>query len=284
MTSMHTTLRRGALGAVAALALAAPTALAATASDVPQPPSAHVVETGVAAGQTEHGSFVSTNVLDAHWPFYRRVEYWATADRWMATAKDRAGRLIDEQLGGPEGWTTYTGPTLHRDAYGQLVTPSVATTVNHQLPPFPGYGAPGNAEAIANGWLRPLAGAPPRTIAGFTGTVYRQDVRRSHPGEVDTVVVQDGTLQPLLRENRIAHPKHGRPIDFQDRLLARETVPSAQARVQLTAATYAQTVRRWRAAVRAYKARHKARKKPHRAAPKHATVPAATPSTSPSGY
>jgi hypothetical protein len=281
MTTMQTTLRRGALAAAAALVVAAPAAHAAGGA---QPPSAHVVETGVAAGQTEHGVFISTNVADPHWKFYRHVEYWATSNRWMATATDRAGRLIDQQLGGPEGWTTYTGPNVRKGPDGTIVTPSVQTSRAHQLPPFPGYGAPGNAEALANGWFLPLAGRPPQTIAGFAGTLYQQDPRRSRPGEVDTVVLQDGTLQPLLRETKVAHPGGGgRAIDFQDRLVSREDVPSASARVQLTHLTYRRTVGRWRAKVRAFKARggSKAKKATTAAKPRRNT--AAKPKTT-SGY
>jgi hypothetical protein len=271
MTTMSTTLRRGALAAAATLAVAAPAthavvASAAPADHGPLPPSAHVLETGVPPGQTEHGVFTSTNVIDPHWKYYRRVEYWATSDRWMATATNRAGHLIDQQLGGPEGWTTFSGPTRHRAADGTIQIPTVLASRAHQLPPFPGYGAPGNQEAIAGGWFLPLEGAAPRTIAGFTGTVYRQDRRRSNPGESDTVVLQDGTLQPLLRETKIAdHGRGGRAIDFQDRLRSRETVASASARVQLTHATYLRTVRAWRAKVRAYRAK---RKKARAATPK----------------
>ena len=255
---MTTILRRGGLAAAAALVVAAPAAhagavAAPAAVEGAQPPSAHVVETGVPAGQTEHGVFISTNVADPRWKYYRHVEYWATSDRWLATATDRAGRLIDQQLGGPEGWATYTGPNSRRAVDGSVVRPSLQTTRGHQLPPFPGYGAPGNREAIANGWFVPLAGAAPRTIAGFSGTVYQQDPRRSRPGESDTVVLQDGTLQPLLRETKVAHPGGGgRAIDFQDRLVSREQIASPSARVQLTHATYLQTVRRWRAKVRAH--------------------------------
>jgi hypothetical protein len=274
MTTTQNILNPGALASVAALVVAAPAAHATTvvapaAGAGAQPPSAHVVETGVAAGRTEHGVFISTNVADPHWKYYRHVEYWATSDRWMATATDRAGHLIDQQLGGPEGWTTYTGPSARKG-------PALLTSRARQLPPFPGYGAPGNAEAIANGWFVPLAGRSPQTIAGFTGTVYRQDPRRSRSGEVNTVVLQDGTLQPLLRETKVAHPGGGgSPIDFQDRLVSREDVPSASARVQLTRRTYTRTVSRWRAKVRAYKARTgKAKKppaRPHAAKPKTAS-------------
>jgi hypothetical protein len=268
MTTTQNILRRGALAAAAALVVAAPAARATTvvapaANAGALPPSAHVVETGVAAGQTEHGVFISTNVADPHWKYYRHVEYWATSDRWMATATDRAGHRIDQQLGGPEGWTTYTGPSRRKGLDGRVHLPAVHATRGHQLPPFPGYGAPGNAEAIANGWFTPLAGQPPQTIAGFTGTVYRQDPRRSPRGEIDTVVLQDGTLQPLLQETKVAHPGGGGPpIDFQDRLVSREDGPSASARVQLTHLTYTRTVSRWRAKVRAYKARTGKAKQP----------------------
>jgi hypothetical protein len=258
MTTPTTTLRRGALAATAALAVAAPAthaaAIVSATPDKPQPPSAHVIETGIPAGQTEHGSFTSTNVNDPHWKFFRRVEYWATSDRWMATATDRAGHLIDQQLGGPEGWTTYTGPTRRRVG-NSISVPAVHHSAARQLPPFPGYGAPGNQEGIASGWFLPVAGAAARTIAGFTGTVYEQNPTRSRPGETDLVVLQDGTLAPLLRETKIAHPGGGgRAIDFQDRLRSREDVASPSARVQLTHQTYLTTVRRWRNAVKAYKA------------------------------
>lgn len=275
MFNMHTTIGRGWLAAAALLAIGAP---AAEATLPPEPPSAHVTETGVPAGQTEHGVFVSTNVNDPHWKFYRRVEYWATSDRWMATATDRAGRLIDVQLGGPEGWTTYTGPNRRRAADGTIVIPAVQVSSAHQLPPFPGYGAPANQEALASHWFIPVAGAKPQTIAGFTGTVYRQDRRRSNRGELDTVVLQDGTLQPLLRENKLTRLSgHARAIDFQDRLVSREEVASASAKVQLTHQTYVTTLRGWRAKVRAYKQRAAGAKKHTAARPSSAPARAPEP-------
>ena len=53
-----------------------------------------------------------------------------------------------------------------------------------------------------------VALSPPqkRTIAGFTGTVYELNFGGPNKHTVETIVLQDGTLQPLMREDKIAHP------------------------------------------------------------------------------
>ena len=103
-----------------------------------------------------------------------------------------------------------------------------------------------------------VALSPPQqqTIAGFTGTVYELNFGGPNKHTVETVVLQDGTFQPLMREDKIAHPGGGGPaLDFQNRMRSRETVASSASAVQLTHATYARTASRWRAKVKAAKAK-----------------------------
>ena len=228
-------------------------------ADRPQyPQDDNIWATSVAAGQTEHGLWTAGNVNDPHDWFFRRNEYWATADRWYETVTDRAGHLMAQSVSGPEGTTSFLTPLGQRAGPGDhgLYRPKVFHSAHPQLPPFPSYGATYNGELIASRVFVALSPPQQRTIAGFTGTVYELNFGGPNKHTVETVVLQDGTFQPLMREDKIAHPGGGGPaLDFQNRMRSRETVPSSAAAVQLTHATYARTASRWRAKVKAAKAK-----------------------------
>ena len=255
MTAVTTIIRRASLAALAVLAAAVPAAHA----DRPQyPQDDNIWATSVAAGQTEHGLWTAGNVNDPHDWFFRRNEYWATADRWYETVTDRAGHLMAQSVSGPEGTTSFLTPLGQRAGPGDhgLYRPKVFHSAHPQLPPFPSYGATYNGELIASRVFVALSPPQQRTIAGFTGTVYELNFGGPNKHTVETVVLQDGTFQPLMREDKIAHPGGGGPaLDFQNRMRSRETVPSSAAAVQLTHATYARTASRWRAKVKAAKAK-----------------------------
>ena len=267
MTAVTTIIRRASLAALAVLAAAVPAAHA----DRPQyPQDDNIWATSVAAGQTEHGLWTAGNVNDPHDWFFRRNEYWATADRWYETVTDRAGHLMAQSVSGPEGTTSFLTPLGQRAGPGDhgLYRPKVFHSAHPQLPPFPSYGATYNGELIASRVFVALSPPQQRTIAGFTGTVYELNFGGPDKHTVETVVLQDGTFQPLMREDKIAHPGGGGPaLDFQNRMRSRETVPSSAAAVQLTHATYARTASRWRAKVKAAKA-----KKPKATTNHHAKV------------
>ena len=259
MTTVTTPIRRVSLAALALVAIAAPAAHAANADRPNYPQDDNIWATSVPAGQTEHGVWTAGNVNNPHDWFFRRNEYWATADRWYETVTDRAGRLIAQSVSGPEGTTSFltplgqhAGPTDHSHTY----VPKVFHSAHPQLPPFPSYGATYNGELIASRVFVALSPPQQRTIAGFTGTVYELNFGGPNKHTVETVVLQDGTFQPLMREDKIAHPGGGGPaLDFQNRMRSRETVPSSGAAMQLTHATYAKTTAGWRAKVRAAKAK-----------------------------
>ena len=217
MTTVTAALRRASLVALALVAVAAPAALA----DRPNyPQDDNIWATSVPAGQTEHGVWTAGNVNDPHDWFFRRNEYWATANRWYETVTDRAGRLIAQSVSGPEGTTSFLTPEGQRAGPGdhsRTYVPKVWHTAHPNLPPFPSYGA-------------------------------------TYNGELETIVLQDGTLQPLMREDKIAHPGGGGPaLDVQNRMRSRATVASSASPVQLSHQTYAKTVSGWRAKVKAAK-------------------------------
>jgi hypothetical protein len=257
MTTVTATVRRASLVALALLAVAAPVALAADHPNYPQ--DDNIWATSVPAGQTEHGVWTAGNVNDPHDWFFRRNEYWATADRWYETVSDRAGRLIAESVSGPEGTTSFLTPLGQRWGPGdhtRTYVPKVWHSAHPDLPPFPSYGATYNGELIASRVFVALAPPQKRTIAGFTGTVYELNFGGPNKHTVETIVLQDGTLQPLMREDKIAHPAGGGPaLDVQNRMRSRETIASTASPVQLTHATYTRTVSRWRAKVKAAKAK-----------------------------
>jgi hypothetical protein len=260
MTTVTSTIRRGSLAALALFAIAAPVAGAYDLDRPSYPQNDDIWSTSVPAGQTEHGVWTAGNVNDAHDWFFRRHEYWATSDRWYETVTDRARNLVAQTVSGPEGTSSFLTPLGQRsgprDHKGPNV-PKVMHSDHRDLPPFPSYGATYNGELIASRVF--VALSPPRhqTIAGFAGTVYELNFGGPNKHTVETVVLQDGTLQPLMREDQVAHPGGGGPaLDVQNRMRSRETTPSSAAAVQLSHVTYAKTVSRWRAKVREAKAKH----------------------------
>jgi hypothetical protein len=256
MTTSTTTIRRAWLGALTLFAVVVPAAHA----DHPNYPQTDAIwETSVPAGQTEHGIWTAGNVNDPYDPYFRRHAYWATSDRWIETVTDRAGHLIAQTVTGPEGTTSFLTPLGQRTGPNDTRAPDVPrvwSSSHPQLPPFPSYGATYNQQLIAADVL--VALSPPRqqTIAGFAGTVYELNFGGPNKHTVETIVLQDGTFQPLMREDKIAHPGGGGPaLDVQNRIRSRQTMPSSAAAVQLTHATYVKTVRGWRAKVKAAKAK-----------------------------
>ena len=256
MTTVTATVRRASLAALALVAVAAPAALADRPS---YPQDDNIWATSVPAGQTEHGVWTAGNVNDPHDWFFRRNEYWATADRWYETVTDRAGHLIAQSVSGPEGTTSFLTPLGQRAGPGdhaRSYVPKVWHSAHPDLPPFPSYGATYNGELIASRVFVALSPPQQQTIAGFTGTVYELNFGGPHKHTVETVVLQDGTLQPLMREDKIAHPGGGGPaLDFQNRMRSRETVPSSAAAVQLTHRPTPRPPAGWRAKVKAAKAK-----------------------------
>jgi hypothetical protein len=228
-----TTIRRASVAALALLALAAPASSNADRPSYPQ--TDDIWSTSVPAGQTEHGVWTAGNVNDPHDWFFRRHEYWATSDRWYETVTDRAGNLEAQTVSGPEGTSSFLTPlaqrTGPRDHTGRGV-PKVWHSAHRDLPPFPSYGATYNGELIASRVFVALSPPQQQTIAGFPGTVYELNFGGPNKHTVETVVLQDGTFQPLMREDKIAHPGGGGPaLDVQNRMRSRETVPSSAAAV-----------------------------------------------------
>jgi hypothetical protein len=264
MSARHVPLQRGVatVAALAAVAVAAP----ATASAI----DSSIYETGVPAGQVEHGVLAFT-ITGSPTPESRRVEYWVTADRWREQTTDRkTGELIGGRVHDANGTTWLQYKPINGD-------PRVLHFKGNDSVPGPGFPAPYNrkmaAGLITEGsptepaqiTLQPIG---PRTIVGFAGTAYER-LRDGQPGigrvgepategTHSTVVLQDGTFQPLLTETTGPNGSYG-TFDQREVLLSRETTPTAQASVRLTKDGFARTIKGWRAKVKAAK-QHKNKK------------------------
>jgi hypothetical protein len=266
MTTPH--LRPGrclAAATLAALAVAVPAASAAGIDPA-------IYETSVPAGQVEHGT-VAFTITGAPTPRNRRIEYWASADRWRDQTTDgNTGELIDSRVHDATGttWIQYK-PVAGR--------PSVSHFDGNDSVPGAGFPAPFNRKMVETGVVEgtdehplmvTLQATGPQTIAGFAGTAYEQ-LTNGQQGLVPTegpvaegshsiLVLQNGTYQPLLRETTLPNGSYG-TFDQREVLLSRETVPAAQASVKLTKSSFTRTISKWRAKIRAINAASKKHKK-----------------------
>lgn len=257
-----TILRRAAVLATALVAFGTG-AQAASASDLDQT----VYDTGLAPGEIEHG-VMSSSITGSSYTYDWRVEYWVSADRWREQTTDaKTGELLNGRIGDSSGTTWLQYKPINGD-------PRVLHFAGRDSIPGPGWPAPYNAKVLAGGVTqgpdtKPIAVTfqpiGPRTIAGFAGTEYELLANGgpaiSSHGNVAhaTVVLQNGTAQPLLREWVIPN---GGPEPFRQRevLLSRELTSSRSTDV-LTRSALSRTISRWKAKVKALKASKKKHKK-----------------------
>jgi hypothetical protein len=259
---MTTTILRRTLalaGALAALGASAPAAGAGAidpaiyASDVP-------------IGQVVHG-VMSSSLTGAPRPYDWRVEYWIGPDRWREQTTDaKTGELIGGRIHDASGTTWLQYRPVNGD-------PRVLHFKGQDSVPGPGTPAAYNRKLVETGVLQGSDAHPitvtlqptgPRTIAGFAGTAYEQ-LSNGQPGVGEaagshaTLVLEDGTLAPLLREWTL--PKgSGQAFRQREVLLSRQTLSSGATSV-LTRPALARTVARWKAKVRALRATGKHHKK-----------------------
>jgi hypothetical protein len=261
MTASSIRLPLGIAAALAALALSVPAAGAAGIDPA-------IYDSGVLPGQVEHG-IVSYVVTGSPSPMNRRIEYWIAADRWRDQTTDaKTGELIAGRVHDAGGTTWLQYKPINGD-------PKVVHFSGNDSVPGPGFPAPFNRKLVETGvlagndqrstmmTLRPIG---PQTIAGFTGTAYEplsngQSGMSEVPGSHSTVVLQDSTYQPLLREISGPNGSYG-TFDQREVLISRETTSTADADVQLTKLGFARTVTKWKAKVKAAKAA--AKKKHHK--------------------
>jgi hypothetical protein len=250
--------------AAGALALAVPGAAGADGLD----PS--IYDPGVPAGQVEHGVVAFTLTGSAGDSQHRRVEYWNTAGRWREQVTDsRTGELIGGRVHDATGTTWLQYKPFNGD-------PKVLHYKGEDSVPGAGSPAPYNRKLAETGLMQGTGKFPvmvtlqplgPRTIAGFAGTTYEQLSngqpgigplgKAAVPGSHVTLVLQDGTFQPLLREYSTPNGRFGTLVQ-REVLLSRETTPAARATVKLTRASFTKVIAGWRAKVRAaIKKQHK---------------------------
>jgi hypothetical protein len=266
MTTPHLRLGRClAAASLAALAVAVPAASAAGIDPA-------IYETGVPAGQVEHGT-VAFTITGAPTPQNRHTEYWLSADRWQERTTDgNTGELLEGSVHDATGTTTIQ----YKPIAGR---PSVSHFDGDDSVPGAGFPAPFNRKLLETGVVEgtdehplkvTLQATGPQTIAGFAGTAYEQ-LTNGQQGLIPTegpamagshsiLVLQNGTYQPLLRETTLPNGSYG-TFDQREVLLSRETVPAAHASVKLTKLSIARTISKWRAKIRAINAASKKHKK-----------------------
>jgi hypothetical protein len=253
----------GIAAALAALALGAPAAGAAGVDPV-------IYDQGVLPGQVEHGVY-TLKISGSPSPMNRRTEYWISADRWREQTTDtKTGELIGGRLHDAGGTTWLQYKPINGD-------PKVLHFKGNDSVPGPGFPAAYNRKLVETGVTQGPENRPivvtlqpigPRTIGGFAGTAYEQ-LQNGKPGlakvgsepDVDshlTMVLQDGTFQPLLREVTAPNGQYGTFVQ-REVLVSRETISAEQSGAQLTKLGFARTVTKWKAKVRAAK-----KKKHHR--------------------
>jgi hypothetical protein len=259
---------RVAVGALATLAVAVPSASAAGLDPA-------IYDPGVPAGQVEHG-VISFTITGSPNPENRRIEYWVTNGSWRDQTTDaKTGELIGGRVHDASGTTWLQYKTVNDD-------PRIVHFDGNDSVPGAGFPAPFNRKLVETGvkegnaqhplevTLRPIG---PTTVAGFAGTAYEQLTNgqsglakadgQPDPSSHSILVIQNGTYQPLLRETNGDNGAYGN-FDQREILLSRETTPAAQASVALTRSAFKRTIRGWKAKVKAAKAaKVKATKKPH---------------------
>jgi hypothetical protein len=259
--------RRVAAGVVAAAALAV-AAPAAGASGI----DPAVYDTGVPAGQVEHGTYAFTISGSAGNDQQRTIEYWISGTRWRDQTRDaKSGELLNARVHDDTGttWISYkpTGdepPVLHFSGNDSI--------------PGPGYPAAYNAKMIAGTLVVGSASHPqavtltalgPQTIAGLAGTKYEQLTNGragvDEPGADGshiTFVIEDGTNKPLLRESTAPNGKFGQ-FDQKEELISRTTSGDDAAIARVSRSALKKTVAGWKAKVKAAKAKAKSHAKKH---------------------
>lgn len=252
------------LGIAAALATVALNVPAAGAAGI----DPAVYDQGVLPGQVEHGVYTLT-ISGSPAPLSRRTEYWISADRWREQTTDtKTGELIGGRLHDAGGTTWLQYKPINGD-------PKVVHFKGNDSVPGPGFPAAYNRKLVETGVTQGPESKPiavtlqpigPRTIAGFTGTFYEQLSNGKPglgeiPGSRSTLVLEDGTYRPLLRETTGPNGEYG-TFDQREELVSRETLSAEQSGTQLTKLGFARTVTKWKAKVKAAKAA--AKKKHHK--------------------
>jgi hypothetical protein len=256
MSASPTTVRRALAVLVVTLA-----GMAGTASAEPL-----IYDTGVPAGQVEHGVVHSTLSGGAgHYGWNWRVEYWVTADRYREQTTDwNTGELLSGRIWDSTGVTWLQYKKVNSD-------PKVLHFHGHDSVPGPGTPAPYNrvlaTQGLSNGTpdstidvtLQPIG---PQTIAGFAGTRYEQltdgqpglqGPNNPSGGESHVILVlQNGTFQPLMNEITADNGRWG-TLDQKEVLVSRETHSAGVAGAPLSRRALARTIRSWKAKVAAAK-------------------------------
>ena len=206
MSTITTRLRRTAT-ASAALA-AATAALLPAAAMAGREPDPSINETGIPADVVEHG-VVDFRISGSPTPMHRTIEYWASGDRWRSVTSDAKTDVVLGEAYGDADATHFVNLRMPN------TDPRIVDLPFAQLPPMAGWGAPYNKTLLDAGLLRAVG---PRTVAGVHGTEYvvprekqtsdpdaGDDMwRTDEPNSKTVLVLENGTLAPLVRETSLA--------------------------------------------------------------------------------
>jgi hypothetical protein len=263
-----------AAAATAALAVAAPAAGAAGLDPA-------IYDTGVPAGQVEHGTYAFTISGSAGNDQDRKIEYWISGTRWRDQTRDaQSGDLLYARVHDDTGttWIDYhppadRPPVIHFSGNDSVPSPGYRPAWNAKM--LAGtlvLGNPGHEQHVT---LQPLG---PQTLAGLTGTRY--EVLTNGKTGIDDpgaggshsyVTFEDGTNLPLARETTAPNGRYG-TFDQKEELIARDTTGDDAALAQVSRLSFKKTVAKWKATVAKAKATKKKAKakKHHRATKKRA--------------
>lgn len=244
--------KRAVLGAVAALAVAAPAAGATTGID----PA--IYDSGVAPGTVVHG-VESFTITGSPQPQAKRIEFWVGADRWRSQTTDaKTGKPTNAAVHDATGttWINYDPPAG---------IPKVEHFAGNDSIPGPGWPAPWNKKLLAgtagggnpgHEWTGSLQAIGPVTVAGIAGTKYElltngkqgtEDLAGSH-----NYITLDADAQPLARESTGPNGAYGQ-FDQVETLISREIVPAGAdggaVAARVSKASFKSSVKGWKAKV-----------------------------------
>ncbi len=217
-----------------------------------------IYDTGIPAGQVEHG-VVDFSITGSPSPEHTRTEYWASDDRWRSITRDaKSGRVLREAFATPKEF-------VHLSHSGN--GPRVIKGKGPEVPPMAGWTAAYNSKLVARGILRETGSRP---VAGIDGVVYTVpgEKKSTDPRSGDAtwvtddtrtrteIVLERGTHKPLVRTSTLADNGDWGTFRQSEELVSREVLAETpQTFAPLSAKAKRQTVARWNAKLRAARAK-----------------------------
>ena len=198
-----------------------------------------IYETGIPAGQIEHGK-VDELITGGSVPRHTLTEYWASDDRWRSVTRDvRTGRVVREAFSTPREFVYFNAGR----------SPRVIRGKGPDMPPMAGWTAAYNRKLVENGKLRETGS---RTVAGIDGVVYAsKDWVTDDPDNQTEIVLERGTFKPLSRITDLPASQGTSGFRHAEVLVSREVVAeTSQTAAPLSAAAKKRVLASWNAKVR----------------------------------